>query len=136
MNLIYEGKNILVKSAVKRADLILRSPFFQQQLIKNLDEKDAEKFQGIIDNINNSDFDDVYITTFWNPFNKEPIVLKLSEKGISLNLARIRKSKRLILQLIIKNFSKLHLNSNKTQVESINDHYLERQLRMITQAYT
>lgn len=134
MNLIYEGTNTLVKSAVHRANLILRSPFFQQQLLNNLNQKDAIKFQSIIDNMNNSASDNVQITTFWNPF-KKTCIIEPKNMVIGLNTAILKKSRSQILQEIIKNYSKLYINNSASQLDINEKQFLDRRIKMITQAY-
>ncbi|MFI8379023.1 hypothetical protein [Leeuwenhoekiella sp. NPDC079379] len=134
MNLKYEGKNTLIKSAVNRADLILRSPFFQEQLLNNLNHNDALKFQKIIDDMNNSDSDKVHITTFWNPFKKECII-EPKNMVIGLNTALLKKSRSQILHHIIKNYSKLYINNFASQLDLNEKQFLDRRIKMITQAY-
>ena len=130
MNLIYEGTNTLVKSAVSRADLILRSPFFQQQLLNNLNQKDAVKFQNIIDSAS----DNVQITTFWNPF-KKICIIEPKNMVIGLNTAILKKSRSQILQEIIKNYSKLYINNSASHLDLNEKQFLDRRIKMITQAY-
>ncbi|MDP5044409.1 MAG: hypothetical protein NWQ06_05455 [Leeuwenhoekiella sp.] len=134
MNLRYEGTNTLVKSAINRADIKLRSPFFQQQLLNNLNQKDVIKFQSIIDNMNNSASDNVQITTFWNPF-KKICIIEPKNMVIGLNTAILKKSRSQILQEIIKNYSKLYINNSASDLDINEKQFLDRRIKMITQAY-
>lgn len=134
MNLKYDGTNALVKSAVNRAELILRSSFFQEQLLKNFSVSDAEKIRSIISSIGDQNSESISITTFWNPLKKESII-EPKNNIIGLNTALLKKSRHAFLQQIIKNYSKLLISKLTSNPLKTDDQILDRQIKMITQAY-
>jgi len=109
MNLIYDGENRLISSAVRRTTNVLNSTFFQNHLKHNLSEEESKHITVLLDSISDKN-SDVLIKTYWNPFKRESITYDVNTQSLNINIASLKKSRRIISKQLVKNYSLLQLN--------------------------
>lgn len=113
MNLVYQGKNSLVDSAVRRATQVINSSFFQKHLLEHLDNDDAQLTQQLLHHINTSTHKNLIIHTYWNVLKRDKITLTTNPDTLRINLAHFRKSRGLILEQIVRNYTLLEFKKLK-----------------------
>ncbi|MEH6658555.1 hypothetical protein [Leeuwenhoekiella marinoflava] len=109
MNLVYEGENQLICSAVRRTTEVLNSTFFQNHLMSNLSEEESEHIKTLLNTIHQTNYN-VHIKTYWNPFKRQSITYDINTQSLNINIASLKKSRRIISKQLVKNYSLLQLN--------------------------
>ncbi|EAQ50422.1 hypothetical protein [Leeuwenhoekiella blandensis] len=137
MNLIYQGKNPLVDSAVRRTTQVLKSSFFQNQLLQNLTEEEAQQIQELFSHIHNSQEEVLLIKTYWNPLVRTQISFSNSSQCLEINLATLRKSRRILLEQIVRNYTLIEFRKIHPEwVEfSQRDEYLASKISSLAKVY-
>ena len=137
MNLIYQGKNPLVDSAVRRTIQVLKSSFFQNQLLQNLTEEEAQQIQELFSHIHNSQEEVLLIKTYWNPLVRTQISFSNSSQCLEINLATLKKSRRILLEQIVRNYTLIEFRKIHPEwVEfSQRDEYLASKISSLAKIY-
>ncbi|MFD2825524.1 hypothetical protein ACFSYG_03505 [Leeuwenhoekiella polynyae] len=109
MNLVYNGENRLISSAVRRTCDVLHSTFFQNHLVDIFSEEKTDQINILLDSISKSN-SDILIKTYWNPFKKSSMTYDVTNQALNINIANLKKSRRFISQQLVENYSLLELS--------------------------
>ena len=107
MYLHYFGKQSFTNRAVNKANRILISSFYQNEIEKHLDFIDAAYF---IQELKSNEPKPIQVISTWAPFRTKKETFPLQADAISINRSQIRNSRSLLIIKLLQDYTCIRLN--------------------------
>ncbi len=134
MHLKYSGKKRTIRKVVNRANRILISPFFLQQLKETRITTDNGVWEALIQKINMGDKQDILVLSYWNPL-KSVSLHTVGATKIYINRARLKYSKRSLLSVLLEKYTLIQLSSLDSSDQQFNQEELVKKVGILAKGY-
>ncbi|RXG18362.1 hypothetical protein DSM03_1011044 [Leeuwenhoekiella aestuarii] len=123
MYLHYFGKQSFTNRAVNKANRILISSFYQNEIEKRLDFIDAACF---LQELKSNEPQPIEVFSTWAPFRTKKETVPIQADAIHINRSQIRNSRRLLIVKLLQDYTCIRLglldssqNEDRARVNSI-----------------
>jgi len=106
MYLQYSGKKSFTNKAVNKANRILISTFYQNEIEKQMDFIDAT---GFIQELKSNEPNPIKVVSYWAPFRIKKEVFPIQTDAIHINRSQIRNSRSLLIVKLLQDYTCIRL---------------------------